>query len=62
MSSLRTRSVNAMFAPSEANFIATAFPMPRAAPVTRAVLPVNNPILFCFIVYDVFINFSTWIY
>ena len=45
ISSLSTRSVKAMFAPSLANFIATALPMPRAAPVTRAVFPVNNPIL-----------------
>jgi hypothetical protein len=40
-----------MFAPSEANFKAIALPMPRAAPVTMAVLPVNNPIVF-FLRYD----------
>ena len=40
-----TRSVNAMLAPSSANLSAMALPMPRAAPVIRAVLPVNNPIL-----------------
>jgi 23S rRNA pseudouridine1911/1915/1917 synthase len=39
------RNEKAILAPSEANFIATALPMPRAAPVIRAVLPVNNPIL-----------------
>ena len=33
-----------MLAPSEANFIATALPMPRAAPVTRAVLPLNGTV------------------
>src|SRR5574344_1459608 len=50
ISSLSTRSVNAMLAPSWANFIATALPIPRAAPVMRAVFPVNNPIM-CLFVY-----------
>ena len=49
-----TKSVNAMFAPSCANFNAMALPMPRAAPVTRAVLPVNNPIFILFMLEKYF--------
>jgi len=31
-------------------------PMPRAAPVTRAVLPVNNPILILFMLENTLIS------
>ena len=40
------KSVKAMSAPSRANAIATAFPMPREAPVTMAVFPSNNLIVY----------------
>ena len=57
-SSLISRSVNAMSAPSDANCRATALPMPRAAPVISATFPSKRPISSRFLMIETKVNNS----